>query len=222
MKFSLLILTLNEIDGIKEIYPNLKEIFRDEIIVIDGNSKDGTIEYLKKNKIKYIIQNRPGLGSAYMQGIKECSGDIIITFSPDGNSDINRIPELKKLMKGGADIGIVSRYKDWAKSYDDDLLTAFGNWFFTNFFNFLFKQKITDLLVIFRAFKKSLLADLRIEHDGIAWTTMMMCKAAKQKLIIQEIPGDEPKRIGGKRKMSPFINGTAELYMLLKEFFRFR
>ena len=64
----------------------------------------------------------------------------------------------------------------------------------------------------------SIVNDLKINHGGIAWTTQMMCRAAKKKYVIKEIPGDEPPRIGGVRKMQPLRNGWAELVMLTKEF----
>jgi hypothetical protein len=47
----------------------------------------------------------------------------------------------------------------------------------------------------------------------------MMCKAAKARRRIGEIPGNEPPRIGGIRKMNPLRNGWAELTMLTLEFF---
>lgn len=221
MRFTLLILTLNEIEGVKIILPQIKKYFTEEIIIIDGGSTDGTLEYLQKNKFKYFIQDKPGLGPAYKMGIKNSSGDTIILFSPDGNSEVSRLPELILLMKNeNADIGIVSRYKDWASSDDDDWITSFGNWMFTQLYNLLYKQKVTDLLVIYRAFKKNLVNELNIEHDGISWTTKMMCRAAKSKKKIREIPGNEPKRIGGVRKMNPIKNGFAELIMIIKEFQR--
>ena len=37
---------------------------------------------------------------------------------------------------------------------------------------------------------------------------------------IGEIPGDEPARIGGVRKMNPIKNGIVELSMIITEFFR--
>jgi len=114
---------------------------------------------------------------------------------------------------------IVSRYLDWAKSEDDDLVTGFGNWMFTLMYNVLFRQKVTDLLVIYRAFRKDLVRELNVDHGAIAWTTQMMCKAGKAKSKIAEIPGNEPPRIGGIRKMNPLRNGWAELTMLLRERF---
>ena len=61
--------------------------------------------------------------------------------------------------------------------------------------------------------------ELNLNHQGIAWTTQLMCRAAKAKKKISEIPGDEADRIGGKRKMNPIRNGIAELVMLIKEKF---
>ena len=49
---------------------------------------------------------------------------------------------------------IVSRYKDNAKSYDDDLITGFGNWLFRFLINILYKSKLTDPMVIYRSYEK--------------------------------------------------------------------
>ena len=35
---------------------------------------------------------------------------------------------------------------------------------------------------------------------------------------VAEIPGDEPKRIGGVRKMHPLLNGSAILFQIIKEY----
>ena len=47
-------------------------------------------------------------------------------------------------MKEGYDMVIASRYKDNAKSYDDTILTGFGNWIFTKSIN-LFHKTITQM-----------------------------------------------------------------------------
>ena len=50
------------------------------------------------------------------------------------------------------DILICSRYLDWAKSDDDSLITGFGNWILPKPLIF-YINKITDYLVLYRAFK---------------------------------------------------------------------
>lgn len=213
MKTVLIIPTLNEIDGCKAIMPQIDRSWCDEVIIVDGGSTDGTVEWLRENNWRVIIQEQRGLGNAYRQAHAATTGDVIITFSPDGNSRADRIPALIAEMKKGFDMVIVSRYLDGAKSDDDDALTSFGNPLFTFLINRCFKGKYTDSLVIFRAYKREILTNLPIDADHMTYEAQISIRAAKAGLRIGEIPGDEPKRIGGVRKMSPFGTG----FEILKE-----
>ena len=49
-----------------------------------------------------------------------------------------KLPDLIKKMEEGNEMVIVSRYKDGAKSYDDTLISGFGNWMFTKLVNIFF------------------------------------------------------------------------------------
>ena len=131
MKFTLLVMTLNEIEGMKTIMPRVKKEWIDQIIIVDGGSTDGTIEWADENGYTVYVQKKKGFRHAYEEVMPLVQGDIIITFSPDGNSIAELIPDLVSKMKKGYDMVIVSRYLDDAKSEDDDFLTGFGNWFFT-------------------------------------------------------------------------------------------
>ena len=48
MSVALLVLTLNEIDGIKKIMPKIDKKCVDEIVIVDGGSTDGTVSEAKK------------------------------------------------------------------------------------------------------------------------------------------------------------------------------
>lgn len=218
MKVSLVIFTLNEIDGMKVIMPQIKKDWYDELIIVDGGSTDGTIEYAEENGYFIFVQKEKGAGHAFTEAIEKVTGDTVIIFSPDGNSLPSAIPLLIEKMKEGYDLVIASRYLKVAKSDDDDVVTAFGNWFFTTLTNLLFWTKYTDILVMYRAFKKEIVKNLGIETKTPCWGSLMLLRATKKKLKITEIPADEPARIGGKRKMRPFVNGFYELITILKEF----
>lgn len=218
MKVSIIVFTWNEIDGMKAIMPRIKKEWYDELIIVDGGSTDGTIEYARANGYYIFVQKEKGAGAAFVEAMEKVTGDVVITFSPDGNSDPDRIPELIEKMKEGYDIVVVSRYREGAKSYDDDLITAFGNKMFTGLVNLLFRSRITDLLVMYRAFRRDIVQELGIETKTVAWGTQLLLRAIKKKMRIAEIPGDEPPRIGGERKMHPVRNGIQELKMIYSEF----
>ena len=52
---AILILTLNEIDGMKKIVPKINKNWAEEILLVDGGSTDGTIEEAEKLGIKVML-----------------------------------------------------------------------------------------------------------------------------------------------------------------------
>src|SRR5512147_1763551 len=110
MKVTLVIPTLNEIDGMKAIMPKIKREWVDQILVVDGNSTDGTAEWAREHGYEVVVQKRKGMRYAYMDALPYIKGDVMLTFSPDGNSIPELIPECIKKMKEGYDMVIVSRY----------------------------------------------------------------------------------------------------------------
>lgn len=220
MKVTLFIPTKNEIVGVRHIMPRINKEWVDEILVIDGNSTDGTYEYFQEGGYKVFRQESDGICGAYWECLEKATGDVIIAFSPDNNSLPELIPALVEKLKSGDDMVIVSRYLDGAVSEDDDLVTGFGNWMFTKIVNILFRARYTDTLVMFRGFRKNLAYELGLDEREIPVFEMQLAiRCAKAGLRVSEIPGTEPKRIGGIRKMRPIYNGAANAYVILKELF---
>lgn len=220
MKTTLFLPVLNEIDGLKAILPRIQREWVDEMIFVDGGSTDGTLEYLRENGYHVIRQKEKGLAAAYWECFAVATGDVIIPFSPDNNSVPELLPQLVAKMREGYDLVIVSRYRDGARSEDDDPVTAFGNWMFTTIVNVLFGGRYTDVLVMYRAFRKDLIERLKLDvRKTPVLEVQLVIRCLKYGCKVGEIPGDEPKRIGGKRKMSVWYNGSTILWLILKELF---
>ncbi len=217
---TLLIFTKNEIDGMKVIMPQIPRKWIDEIIIVDGNSTDGTFEWAQASGYNIFLQSKPGFGDAFLEGMARTNNEIVICFSPDGNSKPDAIPSLINKILEGHDIVIASRYFDGARSEDDDILSAPGNRTFTWLVNTLFHAQLTDSLVMYRAYRKPLIKELGVNTSTVAWGTQILLRALRAKKSIAEIPADEPKRIGGERKMQPLRNTYYELAMLFKEYSR--
>ncbi|MDP1681584.1 MAG: glycosyltransferase family 2 protein [Burkholderiales bacterium] len=234
MKITLLVLTWDEVEGMKAIMPRVKKEWCDQIIIVDGGSTDGTIEWARENGYFVYVQKKPGFRHAYHEVMPYIEGDVVITFSPDGNSIPELIPDLIEKMKEGYDMVIASRYLGPAKSEDDDVVTGFGNWFFTRTINFLHGGHYTDAMVIFRAYRTQIIHDLALDEEAgyrlaeklfftrISWEPLLSVRAAKRKLKVTEIPGDEPPRIGGERKLKILQWGAAYYFQFLREVFCWR
>jgi glycosyltransferase involved in cell wall biosynthesis len=231
---TLFVPTLNEIEGMKRIMPLVRREWVDQILVVDGRSTDGTAEYARAQGYEVVVQSRPGIRHAYFEAFPLVRGDIVVTFSPDGNSLPELIPALiAKVRDEGFDMVIASRYAPGAHSDDDDWLTGFGNWFFTRLINALHGGRYTDALVIYRAYRTSLFRDLGLDQDSayatekllgtvIGVEPLLSVRAAKRKLRLAEIPGDEPLRTGGVRKLQTFRWGAAYLLQVLREVYYWR
>lgn len=229
MKVTLLVMALNEIDGMKEIMPQVNHDWVHQIIVVDGGSSDGTVEWAIDNGFQTYVQKKKGFRHAYEEVWPLIEGDVVITFSPDGNSVTQLIPDLVQKMSDGYDLVIASRYLEGAKSYDDDFITAFGNWLFTKTVNFLHGGSYTDVMVIYRAFRTELPKELglfdqdayilpeRLFSTKISWEPLFSVRAAKAKVKTTEIPGDEPPRIGGDRKLQIIRWGAAYYFQFIRE-----
>ncbi|MDO8581186.1 MAG: glycosyltransferase [Candidatus Omnitrophota bacterium] len=215
----------------KSIMPKVKPEWYDQLLIVDGQSTDGTIEFCRAQGWPIVVQQKKGMRHAYMEALPHVTGDVILTFSPDGNSIPELIPDCVAKIKEGYDMVIVSRYAEGAKSYDDDLITGFGNKLFTTMINLLHGAHYTDAMVIYRAYKKSLIADLdldkdtsydieeRLFHTTISWEPLLSIRAAKRRLKVVDIPGDEPKRDGGERKLQVLKWGAAYMFEVFREVF---
>ncbi len=230
---TLLVWTLNEIDGVRVIMPRIKREWVDQILFVDGNSTDGTIEYAKENGYEIYCQKKKGPRMAYNEVMEHVRGEVVITFSPDGNSIPEVIPQLVEKMNEGYDMVIASRYLAGAKSDDDSLVTGFGNWMFNRLINGFYGGHYTDCMVIYRAWRKALFFDLDLDKDEshtpekwfktiISIEPLLSIRAAKCKLKLAEIPADEPPRIGGVAKLQAFRWGGSYLCQVLRELWRWR
>ena len=77
---------------------------------------------------------------------------------------------------------------------------------FTKLVNQFGDQKVTDSLNIYRGFRinKFICEDMLNLLDGPVFEPLVTIWALKTTKIV-EIPGDEPKRIGGEKKNEDFL-----------------
>ena len=223
MKSSLIILTLNEIEGVRTLYDRIPFDAVDEYFVVDGGSIDGTVEFFRERGIKVVPQEIKGRGEAFRIAVKRAEGDHLIFFSPDGNEDPGDIPKLLELLAMGYDIAIASRFLSGSQNEEDDLRfpwRAWANRAFTFIANIIWntnRNYITDTINGYRAIKKEAFNKLNISAPGFVIEYQMSIRAMKLGLKVVEIPTVEGQRIGGVSTAKSIPTGLLFLRFLLKE-----
>jgi len=233
---TLVVMTLNEIDGMRAIMPRVDRSWVDQILVVDGGSTDGTVEWAREQGYETYVQKRAGFRSAYQEVWPLIRGEVVVYFTPDGNSIPEVIPQLlDKLEEEKLEMVIASRYLGDAISDDDDSVTRFGNWMYRTLSNWFLRPRgsarMTDPMVMLRAHRKNLPIQMGLdrpeEFEGLErlfrtrvdWIPLMSFRSLKWGIRWGEIPADEPARIGGDRKLKIFQWGAVYLLQLLREAF---
>lgn len=222
-KSTLVILTWNEIDGLRKIFDKIPIEQIDEVFAIDPGSTDGTLDFYKEKGMKFIIQDIKGRGEAFRIGFKEAKNDNLVFFSPDGNENPEDILKIFRHLEEGYDMVIASRFMKGARCDEDDKIMKirkFGNKAFTKIANIMFRGDLTDSINGFRGIKKEAFEKINPEahHFGIEF--QISIRAMKNKMKIYEFPTIERERFGGESTARSFKVGYQFIGLLVKEFFK--
>jgi len=221
VKISIVIPTLNEAGNIKEVFPKIPS-FVDEVIVVDGNSIDGTREMVKQYRpdAKIIVGEPRGKGEALKTGFEQSSGDIIVMMDADGSHDPDEMGNLIAPLLDGYEVSKGSRMLPGGGSSDLTLFRKFGNSIFIGMVNAMYGSDYTDLCYGYRAFKKDALRKIKCTSAGFEIETEQSIKIRKAGLKVKEVPSFEAKRINGESNLNSFTDGWKILNIIAREYLK--
>jgi len=220
LRTSLIILTRNEISGLKALISHIPLSVVDEVFAVDYDSTDGTVEFFRSHGIQVLEQKKPGRGFAFQLAAKHAKGKYLIFFSPDGNEDPLDIPKLIEELESGCDLSIASRFMKGSRNEEDDQFFKFRAWAnrcFTHIVKMFWGGNITDTINGYRAIRKNAFNSLRLDADGFAIEFQMSIRALKKGYRVKEIPTREGNRIGGASTAYAISTGITFLWLLARE-----
>lgn len=208
MRVSVIIPCLNEAQSIAQVLDEIPKALVNEVLVVDGNSNDGTPEIAARKGARVIREPRRGYGRACLAGLNHATAPDVVVFLDADYSD--RPAELPLLLApiadGRADITLGSRLCGPRTPGALAWHAALGNRLAAALITLLFRQKITDLGP-FRAARAETLRALGLEETTYGWAVEMILKAARQGFRIVEVPVSYYPRIG-RSKISGTIPGS--------------
>ena len=110
-KVTAVICALNEEKCLPQVLPKIPTCV-EEVILVDGHSKDRTVEVAKalRPDIKVLCQPGSGKGAALKYGTAFSKGDIIVTLDADGTYPPEEIPKFVHAIIQGYDFAKGTRF----------------------------------------------------------------------------------------------------------------
>jgi len=178
-----------------------------EIIIVDSNSTDGTIEIVKDtNRCRLIIEPRRGYGLALMTGMKSAKGNIIVMVDGDGTYEVRHIHRMiTKMVEKDADMVLATRMYDPNKAMG--LFNFIGNKVITTFYDFFYSQFLSDTQSGFRAISHEAIDKVKLNEGDMAYATEMLVQFAKEGFSMIEVPTTYKARKYGRPKLRRFKSG---------------
>jgi glycosyltransferase involved in cell wall biosynthesis len=218
VRVSVVMPTLNEADNLPHVFERMpREVF--EVILVDGNSTDGTVEVARElwPRLTVITQTGKGKGNALTCGFWAATGDVIVMLDGDGSTDPAEIPRFVAALLTGADFAKGSRFIAGGGSADITLLRRMGNWTFAKIVNSIWGGQYSDLCYGYNAFWRRCLPFVTPDCDGFEVETLMNIRAARAQLRIHEVPSFEHFRRHGVSNLSARRDGIRVLRTIVSE-----
>jgi glycosyltransferase involved in cell wall biosynthesis len=206
-RVSVVIPAKNEAKNLPHVLPRIPE-WIDEVLLVDGNSTDGTRDVARRllPAIRIVPQEGRGKGAALRSGFAAATGDIIVMLDADGSTDPAEIPAYVGPLLAGADFAKGSRFAQGGGTSDMSTVRRLGNWAFVKMVQACFGGRFTDLCYGYNAFWARVLPDLALDGDGFEIETIMNVRAL-QRLKVVEVPSFEADRVHGVSNLRTFPDG---------------
>ncbi len=217
---TVLICALNEEENLPHVLPRIPR-WVDEVLLVDGHSRDHTIEVARSLRpgIRVVPQPDRGKGDALKYGVEEARGEIVVTLDADGETNPEDIGRFIAPLLEGFDFVKGTRLADgrpkrmvWYRYLGNKVLTTTAN--------LLYRTKYTDICSGFNAFKRSAFQSLGLRRDGFEMEQEMLVKIKKSGLRVLEIAHEDRGRMGSVSKVSFLKQGLIDWLVIIRERFR--
>ena len=229
---SLIIPAMNESATLTSIIDSVPE-YVDEIIVIDGRSKDNTFEIASNHpRVNKVLRQRSrGKGAALSLGFAVATCDLVAIIDADGSMDPAELKNFLNLFPQ-AEIVKGSRSKKLGgTSADLTIFRDLGNRVLTKLCNAWFKENWTDLAYGYAVVDRKALGKLGLSSydemgsvfghksygQGFEIEALIFCRSSKWGFRVLEVASAEHRRISGSSNLRAIRDGFRVLSAIIIE-----
>lgn len=199
-EISVIVCTKNEEQSVEGVIAGCQK-YADEIIVIDGHSRDQTRELAQAMGAQVNLDHSRGKGDAIRTGISKATRDILVFIDADGSHDPDDIPQLiRPILDGEADHVSGSRMRGGSDELHGDIgkfIRMMGSDIITLGINYRFDVRLTESQNGFRAIRRDIALALNLKENITTIEQEMIIKTLRRGYRITEVPTHEYKRLYG-------------------------
>jgi len=198
------IAALNEEGGIGPTLKEVQAVLRDPyLIVVDGNSVDGTVEIAKNIGANVLSQEGKGKGNALFQGFKRLNSNIeyVVFTDADFTYPAEYVPKMLDVLEQNPDVGMVTgnRFNSHFKLSAMKNSFYIGNRVLATAQLLLNGISLKDPLTGLRAIRWSILKNWKPKSSGFDIEVEMNHRVENMGYDIVEIPIHYRCRLGAKK-----------------------
>jgi glycosyltransferase involved in cell wall biosynthesis len=208
-RITVIIPALNEAGSIRQLVREVQAIAPVDVIVVDNNSSDSTAQEARLGGARVVFEPRRGYGYACAAGVSAAStSEILIFLDGDYSFSPADLPSLlAPLLQEKADLVLGSRELGHIEPGAMPFHQRFGNRLVSRLISAIYGLSITDLGP-YRAIRRQILSELKMQEMTYGWPTEMMVKAVRYGVRIVEVPVSYQRRRTGQSKVSGTLRGT--------------
>jgi len=216
----ILIPTLNEAATIGQLIKDFKKDGFSNILVIDGNSRDGTGQIAEAEGARVVMQSRKGKGQAMIQAFELIESPYVVMIDGDGTYLAREAPSLlEPILEGRADHVIGNRLENYTPGAFTKL-NIVGNRLINIFFDVAYGVSLKDILSGYRAFTLDSMRELELNKTGFEIETEISVECILKAQRVEEVPITYfPRSEKGATKLNPVKDGFrigSTIYRLVK------
>jgi glycosyltransferase involved in cell wall biosynthesis len=224
---------LNEAENISEILSLIRDViisqpFRTEIIVVDDQSEDGTVQQARKwadtkgsDCLVSVIQrplNRRGYGAVVRYGVAYGTGRYCIFVAADAVDPIELIPRFYDEMERGASMVQCSRYLNAGDDSTIPFSYKFNQFFYRIGVKIALGQYIADSTYAFKMFQRREMLGVGLSQNRFSISPEITFKSILCGGKIVYVPGKQGTRLRGVSKFAFRKEGPGFGYCLIRAF----
>ena len=219
MDISVILPVINERDNLLILLPRIqasleREKLSYEIIVVDGNSIDGTREAAEDLGARVVRERRPGFAGALETGFAEAAGDYVLTLDADLSHDPDFISKMWVARHRG-DIVVASRYTRGGVVYTS-FIRRWTSFLLNLVLGRMLSIPVRDMSSGFRLYRREALRELKLNSENLEVQEEILVRAYARGFSIVEVPFVYFPRATGRSHTRLISFGLDILYSSLK------